>query len=60
MEIYRILVYLAPTTKEEYLAMLDWSVEQTEHPVAIKLPGGAMVSDGKADEQRISAALDQI
>lgn len=42
------LVYLAPTTKEEYLAMLDWSVEQIEHPVAIKLPGAAMVSDGKA------------
>ena len=42
------LVYLAPTTKEEYLAMLDWSVEQTEHPVVIKLPGAAMVSDGKA------------
>lgn len=41
------LVYLAPTTKEEYLAMLDWSIEQREHPVAIKLPGGAMVSDGK-------------
>lgn len=41
------LVYLAPTTKEEYLAMLDWSIEQTEHPVAIKLPGGKMVSDGK-------------
>lgn len=41
------LVYLAPTTKEEYLAMLDWSMEQNEHPVAIRLPGGAMVSDGK-------------
>ena len=41
------LVYLAPTTKEEYLAMLDWSIEQTEHPVAIKLPGGEIVSDGK-------------
>lgn len=41
------LVYLAPTTKEEYLAMLDWSIEQKEHPVAIKLPGGAMISDGK-------------
>ena len=41
------LVYLAPATKEEYLAMLDWSIEQTKHSVAIKLPGGAMVSDGK-------------
>lgn len=41
------LVYLAPTTKEEYLAMLDWSIEQTEHPVAIRLPGGKMIADGK-------------
>ncbi len=41
------LVYLAPTTKEEYLAMLDWSIEQNEHPVAIRLPGGAVLSDGK-------------
>lgn len=36
------LVYLAPTTKEEYLAMLEWSVNQTEHPVAIRVPGGAV------------------
>ena len=41
------LVYLAPTTKEEYLAMLDWSIEQNEYPVAIKLPGGSVISDGK-------------
>ena len=41
------LVYLAPTTKEEYLAMLDWSIEQTEYPVAIRLPGGKMISDSK-------------
>ena len=41
------LVYLAPTTKEEYLAMLDWSIEQKEHPVAIKLPGGDVISGGK-------------
>ena len=42
------LVYLAPVTKEDYLAMLDWSMEQREHPVAIKLPGGKLISDGKA------------
>lgn len=41
------LVYLAPTTKEEYLSILDWSVEQKEMPVAIKLPGGDMISDGR-------------
>ena len=32
------LVYLAPTTVEEYMAMLDWAVEQNEHPVIIRQP----------------------
>lgn len=40
------LVYLAPTTKEEYMAMLDWSVEQNELPVAIRVPM-TVVSSGK-------------
>ena len=40
------LVYLAPTTKEEYLAMLDWSIEQNDPPVAIRVPI-SVVSDGK-------------
>ena len=40
------LVYLASTTKEEYLAMLDWSIEQNDHPVAIRVPI-SVVSDGK-------------
>ena len=40
------LVYLATTTKEEYLAMLDWSIEQNDHPVAIRVPI-SVVSDGK-------------
>jgi 1-deoxy-D-xylulose-5-phosphate synthase len=32
------LIYLAPTTVEEYMAMLDWAVEQNEHPVIIRQP----------------------
>ncbi len=32
------LVYLAPTNKQEYLSMLDWSIEQQEHPVAVRAP----------------------
>lgn len=40
------LVYLAPTNREEYLSMLSWSLEQTEHPVAIRVPGGHMRSSG--------------
>ena len=40
------LVYLAPVTKEDYIAMLDWSLSQNDYPVAIKVPGGRMVSTG--------------
>lgn len=40
------LVYLAPATKEDYIAMLDWSLTQNAYPVAIKVPGGRMVSTG--------------
>lgn len=32
------IVHLAPTSKEEYLAMLNWGLEQTAHPVVIRVP----------------------
>lgn len=48
------LVYLAPTTKEEYLAMLDWSVEQNEYPVAIRVPEGEYISDGTVVDKDFS------
>ena len=45
------LVYLAPTCWEEYKAMLGWGIKQTEHPVAIRVPGGAVIhSDEQYDE----------
>ncbi|MBE6022567.1 MAG: 1-deoxy-D-xylulose-5-phosphate synthase [Cellulosilyticum sp.] len=40
------MVYLAPTCKEEYLAMLDWSIEQNQHPVAIRIPCNGVISTG--------------
>ncbi|KAF1296745.1 1-deoxy-D-xylulose-5-phosphate synthase [Enterococcus sp. JM4C] len=36
------LVYLAPTSKEEYLALLEWSLDQNAHPVAIRVPVGSV------------------
>lgn len=48
------LVYLAPVTKEEYLAMLDWSIDQTEYPVAIRVPGGEFISDGRKVDKDFS------
>lgn len=38
--------YLVPTTKEEYLAMLEWGIEQTARPVVIRVPS-TVVSDGE-------------
>lgn len=43
------LVYLAPTCKEEYQKMLDWSIEQKDYPVAIRVPFGDVVSTGVVD-----------
>lgn len=45
------LVYLAPTCWEEYKAMMTWGIQQTAHPVAIRVPGGAVThSDEQFDE----------
>lgn len=43
------IVYLAPTCKEEYMKMLTWSVDQTEFPVAIRIPTGDLISRGFED-----------
>ncbi|MDE7389772.1 MAG: 1-deoxy-D-xylulose-5-phosphate synthase, partial [Lachnospiraceae bacterium] len=41
------MVYLAPTCKEEYFAMVDWAIEQKEHPVAVRVPSNGVISTGK-------------
>lgn len=38
------LTYLAPTCCEEYLAMLDWAIDYTAGPVAIRVPGAGVIS----------------
>ncbi|MBO1307392.1 1-deoxy-D-xylulose-5-phosphate synthase [Enterococcus sp. 669A] len=40
--------YLAPTNKEELLAMVKWALVQTEGPVAIRLPAGEVISKDTA------------
>lgn len=37
------LVYLAPTNCEEYFAMLDWSIEQDQFPVAVRIPCNGVI-----------------
>ncbi len=48
------IVYLAPTNKEEYIKMLDWSINQKDHPVAIRVPSGKIISTGKPDKTNYS------
>lgn len=43
------LIYLAPTCKEEYEAMLSWGMKQDKYPVAIRVPGNGMIAKGKND-----------
>lgn len=38
------ILFLAPTCAEEYVAMLDWAVEQKDTPVVVRTPGGAVVN----------------
>ena len=44
------IVYLAPTNKEEYIAMLEYSYSQNERPVAIRVPNVPLVSTGVEDK----------
>lgn len=54
------LTVLSPVTKQELLDMLDWSLEQTDGPVMIRVPGGKVQTyetgvafNGKLDNQVI-------
>lgn len=47
------IVYLAPTCKEEYLKMFEWSLSQNNYPVAIRVPFGSLacpISSGIKDD----------
>lgn len=38
---------LAPTNKAEYLAMVDFAIEQKEHPTIVLIPGNGVIDDGR-------------
>ena len=48
------MVYLAPTNQEEYFAMLEWSMKQTAHPVAIRVPANGVLPAGAQPAQDYS------
>lgn len=53
------LVMLAPTNKAEYLKMIDWSIEQQDHPVMILMPGNGVIDDGRAAEDDYSKVINK-
>ena len=42
------LTYLAPTTCEEYFAMLKWAIKQDQKPVALRTPSNGVVHTTEA------------
>lgn len=40
------VVYLCPADCAEYLAMASWALDQTDHPVVIRVPGGKVQNLG--------------
>lgn len=48
------LVYLAPTCWEEYRAMMAWGIKQSTYPVAIRVPGGAVVHSQESFDEDYS------
>ncbi len=48
------MVYLAPTSKKEYFAMLNWSIEQNKYPVAVRVPCNGVIKDERKVEKDYS------
>ncbi|MBP3886218.1 MAG: 1-deoxy-D-xylulose-5-phosphate synthase [Cellulosilyticum sp.] len=48
------IIYLAPTNKEELKAMMEWGIDQTQWPVAIRVPSMPVVETGKVIEADFS------
>ena len=46
------LIYLAPTTCEEYFAMLRWAIRQDGKPVAIRVPSNGVVHTTENVEEK--------
>lgn len=53
------MVYLAPTCREEYLAMLEWGIHQTEYPVAVRVPANGVISRGINPEKDYGKLLNR-
>ena len=53
------MVYLAPTCREEYLAMLEWGIHQTEYPVAVRVPANGVISRGIDPEKDYGKLLNR-
>lgn len=53
------LVYLAPTCREEYMAMLEWGIRQTEHPVAIRVPANGVINRNIIPEKDYGKTLNR-
>ena len=49
------VVFLAPTNKQEYLSMLNWSIEQDKYPVVIRAPRNGVYQANRVMDDDYSA-----
>lgn len=45
---------LSPTNRAEYLAMIDFAIDQCEHPTIVLIPGNGVIEDGRAADKDYS------
>ena len=53
------LLIMAPTNKQEYLSMLDWSIDQNEYPVMVLMPGNDVIEDNRKSETNYSDCINK-
>ena len=42
---------LAPTNKAEYMAMIEYAINQNDHPTIVLIPGNGVIDDGRPAEK---------
>ena len=53
------LLVLAPTNRQEYVSMLNWSVDQNKYPVMLLMPGNGVIKDDRTGVEDYSDCINK-
>lgn len=54
------IVFMCPTTKQEYLKMLDYGLNQKESPVVIRVPSAVKESEGEVCDIKVNKYVKEV